>query len=657
MKELLNRAALGFWRLMPTSLVRHLLFLLQSNPEIPDRWGYHIRPIHYYEPLPDFQTITARQLVRRHNYPAIDFNWQKQIELISELGAKYRDELEELARSEGPQAFDFHNDYFPSFDAAVYYALIRFLRPTRVIEVGCGYSTQIANKALMRNQQDGQPGKLTCIEPYPQSRLNEAHLDIELIKTRVEELDLEFFSCLKANDILFIDSSHTVKFGSDVCREFLEILPALRPGVWIHVHDIFFPYDYPAEWLIQRRYAFNEQYLLEAFLSFNQDFHIALSNFWLGLDQTDIVTRLWSQEADPCQSVSLGYSSFWFYKNENVEVINGANLIMEPPTSDRSTVSAIVPTIGRPDSLKGLLQSLSLQSRKVDEVVISDGSSDNATRLLVEDPRWNVAHLYVRHLAVLPPNAVRQREAAIHASEGDMLLLLDDDVVLERDCVEHMLALLQANPSVVAVTADFTNQVWPQPTLLWQLYLRYALRLQVDAWQGRVVGPLLRFGYNPVPASPKPMQWLGSGNSMVRRSAYLRAGGFSDFFLHRCTINEDVDFGIKLSRVGGILFSPDARMAHHQAPAGRVPVAFAVEDDVYNRFVVMHRTLNFSKTRSLVLILFYVFIESLSNILGATKRARLGLTLQLLHGRLRGLVQICRSCIGLTVRSAREEVP
>jgi GT2 family glycosyltransferase len=237
-----------------------------------------------------------------------------------------------------------------------------------------------------------------------------------------------------------------------------------------------------------------------------------------------------------------------------------------------------------------------------------------------------------------------------------MLLLLDDDVVLERDCVEHMLALLQANQNVVGVTADFTNHVWPQPTRLWQLYLRYVLGLPVDTWQGRVVGPLLRFGYNPLPTSPKPMQWLGTGNSMVRRSAYLRAGGFSDFFLHRCTINEDVDLGIKLSRVGGILFTPHARMAHHHAPGGRVPVALAAEDDVYNRFQIMHRTLKFSKTRSLLLIVLYVSIESLSNILGATKRVRLGLTLNLLRGRIWGVVQIGRICCGLTVRKCTQDV-
>jgi hypothetical protein len=151
-------------------------------------------------------------------------------------------------------------------------------------------------------------GKLTCIEPYPEPRLNGTHLDIELIPKRVEEMDPGFFSCLEANDILFIDSSHTVKFGSDVCYEFLEILPRIARGVWVHVHDIFFPQDYPAEWLINRRLALNEQYFLEAFLSFNREFRVALSNHWLCLDHVPVVNKL-------CPGSANGGSSFWFYRS------------------------------------------------------------------------------------------------------------------------------------------------------------------------------------------------------------------------------------------------------------------------------------------------------------------------------------------------------
>jgi hypothetical protein len=275
--------------------MRHVLFLAQRHPEIVDNWGYHIRPIHYYEPIPDFRTITREQLEGRREFPAIDFNWDQQLRLLRQL-VRYRDELQQFSYT------DFQNDYFSGLDAAVYYALIRHLKPRRVIEIGSGYSTRFANKALTKNA-DG--GTLTCIEPNP-ARLNGLALRVELIQKRVEEIDVGFFSQLEANDILFIDSSHTVKFRSDVCYEFLEVLPVVRPGVWVHVHDIFFPHEYPAEWILKRRLALNEQYLLEAFLSFNREFQVALANHWLTLDHAAVVSQLW-----PCNTVS---SSFWFHR-------------------------------------------------------------------------------------------------------------------------------------------------------------------------------------------------------------------------------------------------------------------------------------------------------------------------------------------------------
>lgn len=310
-------------------------------------------------------------------------------------------------------------------------------------------------------------------------------------------------------------------------------------------------------------------------------------------------------------------------------------------------ISIIIPTVGRPESLARLLDSLAVQTRSVQEVLVADASGTTETEKVIADSRWSDAGLHVRRITVSRPNAVRQRAAAIGVAQGEFLLLLDDDVVLEPDCVQQMLTLLKANPDVVAVTADFNNQTWSQPTQVWRFYLRYVLGLAEDAWQGKVVGPLLRFGYSPVPADPKPMEWLGAGNSLVRRSAYEAAGGFSDFFLHRCTINEDVDFGLKLSRVGRILFCPAARMAHHHAPGGRVSVTVAAEDDLFNRFMVIHKTIGCSMPRSLVLVLCFLSLESLSNVLGACKRMKLGTTLDLLVGRLRGLIQAGRVCFKL----------
>ena len=291
MKSLLDRTALALFRTVPTRAAHHLLFLAQSRPDIADRWGYHIRPIHYYEPIPDFRSITTEQITQRRTYPGMDFHWDDQLSLLNQL-TSYRDEL-------GTIEFNFANEYFSGLDAAVYYALIRHLKPQRIIEIGGGYSTQLANKALTTNGQ----GTLICVEPYPEERLVRANLNIKIIQKPVEQLDVDFFSCLEDNDILFIDSSHTVKFGSDVCYEFLEILPRLKPGVWIHVHDIFFPHDYPAEWLLNQRLALNEQYLLEAFLTFNEAFCPQLAIYWIGLDHPDEAARLWHTSKDS--------ASFW----------------------------------------------------------------------------------------------------------------------------------------------------------------------------------------------------------------------------------------------------------------------------------------------------------------------------------------------------------
>jgi hypothetical protein len=308
LKSILNRTASGLFRAVPDRVAQHVLFVAQSQRETLDRWGYHIRPIHYYEPLPDFRSITKEQINRRREYAALDFKWEAQLHLLDEL-ADYGDELRGLDRI-SPNGLDFQNGYFDGFDAAVYYSLIRRLKPRQVIEIGGGYSTRIAHTALARNRTQGSEGNLVCIEPHPEPRLTEARLDIDLIEKPVQEIEVDFFSSLEPNDILFIDSTHTVKFGSDVCYEFLDILPKLSPGVWVHVHDIFFPHDYPLEWLLERRLALNEQYLLEAFLAFNDEFSVQLSNHWLSLDHPEVTAVLWPNSGNSCSS------SFWMKRSK-----------------------------------------------------------------------------------------------------------------------------------------------------------------------------------------------------------------------------------------------------------------------------------------------------------------------------------------------------
>jgi GT2 family glycosyltransferase len=303
-------------------------------------------------------------------------------------------------------------------------------------------------------------------------------------------------------------------------------------------------------------------------------------------------------------------------------------------------ISTIIPTIGRPESLRDLLDSLVVQTHRPNEIFVADGSGGDSIVKLLSEPHWLRQGLLIKHIQVVPPNAVRQREAAIKLATGDLLLLLDDDVVLEPDCIQHMIGVLDLDQSVVGVVADFNNQAWAMPTRVWSFYLRHIVGLREGEWQGRVVGPLLRFGYNPPPVGPMPMDWLATCNSLVRRSAYDLAGGFSDFFLHRCTMNEDVDLGLKLCRFGRILFCPAARMAHHHAPGGRVSVAVAAEDDLYNRFLVLRRTCRLSATRTVYLVSHFLLLESTSHFLGSVKRGSFRGFFPRLWGRLRGLIRV-----------------
>lgn len=308
MRDQLIRAAL---RAIPAAIGRHLLFVLRSSPDLSDAWGHHVRPIHYHEPLPDFREITAATATRRRVSPAIDFDLAAQRALQARLGQTYSVELEALhAAADG---YQFRNGYFDGLDAAMYYSLIRDLRPKRVIEVGSGFSTRIAARAIERNRASGVAGELICVEPFPQPRLTDARLAVTLVQERVERIGFELFESLESNDVLFIDSSHVATFGNDVCREFLEILPRLRPGVWVHVHDIFFPHDYPASWLIEERWAWNEQYLLEAFLAFNTAFRPACGLHWLWHDHRDELRANWPPAIVDAAGPQ-GPASFWMQR-------------------------------------------------------------------------------------------------------------------------------------------------------------------------------------------------------------------------------------------------------------------------------------------------------------------------------------------------------
>lgn len=158
---------------------------------------------------------------------------------------------------------------FPTIDSVVLYSMIRHFKPRTYIEVGCGYSSRVSSAAASLNSSHGNLTAVTYIEPYPGERLEKDKLCGELMIKRIQDVPLEAFASLQAGDMLFIDTSHIIKCQSDVEWELLHILPTLRKGVIVHVHDIYTPFEYPLEW-IENNYApgqYNEQYALEALLS------------------------------------------------------------------------------------------------------------------------------------------------------------------------------------------------------------------------------------------------------------------------------------------------------------------------------------------------------------------------------------------------------
>ncbi|MEB3189903.1 MAG: class I SAM-dependent methyltransferase [Snowella sp.] len=261
-----------------------ILKRLVFDPNYFDLWqshGFHIKPLSFYSPLPNTQELPDELWSKKFDCPGVMWNEFAQLELLGLFSQKYRQEYEGFPRSKpsGKPCFYFGNVSFESVDAEILYCMVRSYGPSRVVEIGSGYSTLLAAEALNKNLEEGRPGELTAIEPFPPSFLKEElPFPIKLLNQPVQSVPLNFFTSLKANDILVIDSSHVCKIGSDVQYEFLEILPHLAPGVIIHIHDIFLPVEYPQNWIKKEHRFWNEQYLLQAFLSFNSAFEI----LWAG---------------------------------------------------------------------------------------------------------------------------------------------------------------------------------------------------------------------------------------------------------------------------------------------------------------------------------------------------------------------------------------
>lgn len=187
---------------------------------------------------------------------------------------------------------------YPQLDARTLYFMLREHKPARYLEIGSGLSTYYASLAAARNADEGSPLQITCVEPYPFDALRTVD-NFELVEGFVQDVPLSTFEALEAGDVLFIDSSHALKIDSDVAFLFLEVLPRLKPGVLVHIHDVHFPYNgpYPADtWLFGERWPvyWNEAMVVQIFLAHNSAYQVLLSTPMIRHEQEDVLTGLFA---------------------------------------------------------------------------------------------------------------------------------------------------------------------------------------------------------------------------------------------------------------------------------------------------------------------------------------------------------------------------
>jgi predicted O-methyltransferase YrrM len=239
---------------------------------------------HYYSPIPEEEDVLAYVKSRRppsNELLGVKLNERSQNELLNEYIDFYKD-LPFPEKATPDQRYYYDNGWFSYSDAIFLYCFLRKYTPKRIIEIGSGFSSAVMLDTI--DSVFSQRPEISFIEPYP-NRLISLFKDgdreqVSLIDKKIQEVPSDILLALESGDLLFIDSSHVVKCDSDLHHLMFEILPRLQPGVFVHFHDVFYPFDYPSHWLMEGRY-WNENYFLRAFLSYNSEWEIMFFNTYV----------------------------------------------------------------------------------------------------------------------------------------------------------------------------------------------------------------------------------------------------------------------------------------------------------------------------------------------------------------------------------------
>jgi hypothetical protein len=273
--------------------------------------GFDLELAHYYSPIPRADDRPEDWWNRPAAMPGLDFDLDDQLRFIeAELG-EYIAEFKPPRISDSPMTYHLDNGLYQAGDADLLYAMIRRFAPSRMIEIGAGYSTLVSSMAVTANRREGRGGELVSCDPYALTPPPGAVPGLtELRQVAAEDLGPREFGALGDGDILFIDSSHTVKVGGDVVHLFCQVLPRLNPGVIVHVHDVYLPWPYPRDWVSRNRWYWSEQYMLQALLSDNPHWKVLCATHALHRARPDRLRAL-VPNLEPDAPAPL---SFWFQR-------------------------------------------------------------------------------------------------------------------------------------------------------------------------------------------------------------------------------------------------------------------------------------------------------------------------------------------------------
>jgi predicted O-methyltransferase YrrM len=250
--------------------------------------GYELVRNSFYNPLPASEDLSPGLWELPSPMLGVAFDVGSQFRFLEDQLSGDVERFGQRLKSEAT-SFRLDNGMYESVDAETLYAMVRYANPRLVIELGSGSSSHVIAMAL----EDGDPGsRYRVFDPYPWTASGlGARSGVEVLARRATDVPLAEFEALGPNDILFIDTTHTVKTGGDVSHLFLNVLPRLAAGVLVHIHDIFLPWEYPRHWVVDQRRAWAEQYLLQAFLEFNSDFEVVLGAYAMARADPQRLTR------------------------------------------------------------------------------------------------------------------------------------------------------------------------------------------------------------------------------------------------------------------------------------------------------------------------------------------------------------------------------